>query len=190
MVAAGSPVQKDCSEAVGREQLRPKPEWTRECLVRAARHIFGQRGFSATTLQDIAEVVGVTRPAIYHHFHSKLDLFNAVLDDVDAAVLTPRIDAALARVGRVEQLRELFRPVLHDDAEKRSAITFLVTAVVDSQRRPELSTHVCIRLNRLRTCVDALLSADASSDGAASDVDAAEIAMVLSILWGWALMHG
>lgn len=190
MVAAASPVQKNCRDAVDREQLRPKPEWTRECLVRAARDIFAQRGFSATTLQDIAEVVGVTRPAIYYHFHSKRDLFNAVLDDVDAAVLTPRIDAALARVGSAGQLRELLRPVPHDDAEKRSAIAFLVTAVVDSQRRPELRSHVCIRLNRLRACVDSLLSTDASSDGAVSDVDAAEIEMVLSILWGWALMCG
>jgi AcrR family transcriptional regulator len=190
MVAAASPLQKSRRDAVGRDQLRPKPEWTRACLVRAARDIFAQRGFSATTLHEIAEVVGVTRPAVYHHFQSKLDLFNAVLDDVDATVLTPRIDAAIARVTRAGQLRELLRPVPHCDTEKRSAVAFLVTAAVDSQRRPDLRTHVCTRLSRLRACVGSLLSADASSDGAAGDVDAAAIEIALSILWGWAVLSG
>jgi AcrR family transcriptional regulator len=190
MVASASPLQENRRDAVGRDQLRPKPEWTRACLVRAARDVFTQRGFSATTLQHIGKVVGVTRPAVYHHFRSKLELFNAVLDDVDATMLTPRIDAVNARPTKAEQLRELFRPIPHYDTERRSAVAFLVTAVVDSRRRPDLRADMCTRLSRLHACVGTLLFADASSDGAAGDVDAAAIEMTLSILWGWALTRG
>jgi AcrR family transcriptional regulator len=190
MVAAASPLQKSRRDAVVRDQLRPRPEWTRACLVRAARDVFTQRGFGATTLQEIADVVGVTRPAIYHHFHTKLDLFNAVLDDVDASVLTPRIAAANARATAAEQLRELLTPVPRCDTEMRSAVAFLVTAALESQRRPDLRAHVCTRLSRLRACVESLLSADANSDGAGGDVDAAAVEMALSIVWGWALMRG
>lgn len=39
---------------------------------------FAERGFSATSVDDIARTAGVTRGAVYHHYSSKAGLFAAV----------------------------------------------------------------------------------------------------------------
>jgi TetR/AcrR family acrAB operon transcriptional repressor len=59
---------------------------TREKLLSAALHLFSQKGFTATRLEDIAQAVGVTRGAIYHHFGSKEDLFIALVTEREAGV--------------------------------------------------------------------------------------------------------
>ena len=50
-------------------------------LVEAAR-LFASRGFDGASLQDIAGAVGVTKPAVLHHFPSKEHLRRAVLDGI------------------------------------------------------------------------------------------------------------
>lgn len=59
-------------------------------LLSAARDVFVSRGFHATSMDDIAEAAGVTKPVLYQHFESKLELYLALLDD--------SIDALLAGV--------------------------------------------------------------------------------------------
>ena len=50
-------------------------EKTRESLLQAAELVFGEKGYSATRLSDIADRANVTRGAIYHHFANKKELF-------------------------------------------------------------------------------------------------------------------
>ena len=54
---------------------------TRQQLLAAAVRVFAEKGVSRTSLQDIAQVAGTTRGAIYWHFKNKADLFNAMMDD-------------------------------------------------------------------------------------------------------------
>lgn len=51
---------------------------TRQMLLDAAIEQFSLRGVSNTTLTDIADAAGVTRGAVYWHFSSKSELFNAM----------------------------------------------------------------------------------------------------------------
>ncbi|MFV0263427.1 MAG: acrEF/envCD operon transcriptional regulator [Kluyvera sp.] len=51
---------------------------TRQLLLDSAIQQFAQRGVSNTTLTDIADAAGVTRGAVYWHFASKSELFNAM----------------------------------------------------------------------------------------------------------------
>lgn len=51
---------------------------TRQLLLEAAIEQFALRGVSNTTLTDIADAAGVTRGAVYWHFTSKSELFNAM----------------------------------------------------------------------------------------------------------------
>lgn len=51
---------------------------TRQMLLDAAIEQFALRGVSNTTLTDIADAAGVTRGAVYWHFSSKSELFNAM----------------------------------------------------------------------------------------------------------------
>ncbi|MDQ2638376.1 MAG: TetR/AcrR family transcriptional regulator [Actinomycetota bacterium] len=55
-------------------------EHTRSLLLDAAENVFGEKGFTAATLDDIAFVAGYTKGAIYKHFATKEDLFLAVSD--------------------------------------------------------------------------------------------------------------
>ena len=51
----------------------------RERIFEEAIRIFGQNGFSGTSMREIAEAAGVTKPAIYYHYGSKEELFRAVV---------------------------------------------------------------------------------------------------------------
>jgi AcrR family transcriptional regulator len=48
---------------------------------------FGRSGYFGTSMNDIAEAAGVTKPVLYQHFDSKADLYRALLDDVGARML-------------------------------------------------------------------------------------------------------
>jgi TetR/AcrR family transcriptional regulator len=54
----------------------------RAATIAAATRLFAAQGFGGTALQDIADAVGVTKPAILHHFPSKEHIRQAVLDAI------------------------------------------------------------------------------------------------------------
>ena len=55
---------------------------TREAILTAAERLFGERGFSKTSLEDIAAAAGVSRPLVYRYFGDKKDLFALVMQRV------------------------------------------------------------------------------------------------------------
>jgi len=54
---------------------KEQAERTRENILKAGLKVFSEKGFAASRLEDIAREAGVTRGAIYWHFHDKLELF-------------------------------------------------------------------------------------------------------------------
>jgi TetR/AcrR family transcriptional regulator len=54
----------------------------RAATIVAATRLFAAHGFGGTALQDIADAVGVTKPAVLHHFPSKEHVRQAVLDAI------------------------------------------------------------------------------------------------------------
>ena len=52
---------------------------TREQLLDAAEQVFRERGVGHASLAEVADAAGVTRGAIYHHFESKAELFQALM---------------------------------------------------------------------------------------------------------------
>lgn len=55
-------------------------EHTRNLLLDAAEEVFARKGLTGAALEDIADVAGYTRGAIYSHFGAKEELFLAVVD--------------------------------------------------------------------------------------------------------------
>ncbi|MFI8975673.1 TetR/AcrR family transcriptional regulator [Nocardia asteroides] len=51
-----------------------------EQLIAAAAQLFSERGFAAVSIEDIGTSVGVRGPALYHHFESKSDLLDEIID--------------------------------------------------------------------------------------------------------------
>jgi AcrR family transcriptional regulator len=61
-------------------------EATRQALLRAARELFGDQGYAATSLDEITNAAKVTKGALYHHFDGKQDLFATVYEQVKREV--------------------------------------------------------------------------------------------------------
>lgn len=55
-------------------------------ILGAARKLFANEGFDATSIDDIAAKAGVAKGAVYHHFASKEEIFTRVLEDVQAEI--------------------------------------------------------------------------------------------------------
>lgn len=70
---------------------------TRGRLIATARELFGERGFEGTSIEAVLERSGVARGALYHHFAGKAELFDAVLESVNAELAEEA--TARARAG-------------------------------------------------------------------------------------------
>ncbi len=55
-----------------------RPSESRDRILAEARTLFLERGFAETSMQDIAEAVGMTKAALYYHFNDKTDLFSTM----------------------------------------------------------------------------------------------------------------
>lgn len=58
------------------------PVDSRQRFIDVAVRLFTQRSFAGTSLQMIADELGVTKAAVYHHFHTREDLLDAVVEPV------------------------------------------------------------------------------------------------------------
>ena len=65
---------------MARRMARVSPEARQSEILDAARRCFTQRGYHETTVDDIAERAGISKGAIYWHFHCKREVFLALLD--------------------------------------------------------------------------------------------------------------
>src|SRR2546427_12477455 len=70
----------------------------RHQLLDVARELFAAGGFHATSMDDVAEAAGVTKPVLYQHFPSKRALYRELLEDVGARLLAD-IRSATAPAG-------------------------------------------------------------------------------------------
>jgi AcrR family transcriptional regulator len=63
-------------------------------LLEAAQHVFVSHGYHAAGMDEIAERAGVSKPVLYQHFESKLELYLALLEQ-HAAAFTGMLGEAL-----------------------------------------------------------------------------------------------
>lgn len=84
--------------AASGDRRAERGEATRAALVRAARELFGERGYGAVGTNEVVERAGVTRGAMYHHFREKKDLLRAVYEQTEEEL----IGATLERIKDVE----------------------------------------------------------------------------------------
>ena len=73
-------------------------ERTRAALLTIAHGMFAERGYADTSTKDIVERAGVTRGALYYHFHDKKSLFQAVFERFRQS----RTQAVMTRVQAAE----------------------------------------------------------------------------------------
>ena len=82
----------------------PRAERERQ-MVEVAEEIFAERGYLATSMDEVAEQVGVSKPMIYEYFGSKEGLFVACIRSARAELL----NVTLSSVEGVESAEEALR---------------------------------------------------------------------------------
>jgi len=88
-------------------------------IVAAALDLFGQHGVSGTSLQMIADTIGVTKAAVYHQYKTKEEIVVAVMED-DLRQLEAALDRAEAAAG--PRAREVLLTLVIELAVQRRRI--------------------------------------------------------------------
>ncbi len=95
-------------------------EQTRQDILDAALELFHAKGYSRTTLEEIALSAAVTRGAIYWHFKDKGDLFMGLKEEVERSTETRLEDLLLLSVTNLSDMRDnLLRLFLNLEKDAR-----------------------------------------------------------------------
>jgi AcrR family transcriptional regulator len=106
-------------------KTKEEAEKTRQNILDAAFDVFTNKGFMRTTLSDIASTAGVTRGAIYWHFKDKVDLFNALSEEIETSAAARPEDFREERVNSLEDLRgKILKYLAHFEDNDRYAVFF------------------------------------------------------------------
>src|SRR3954454_16444000 len=84
----GSDVVSDVQTSAPRRSPRLPRTARRVQLLAAAQEVFVAQGYHAAAMDEIAETAGVSKPVLYQHFPSKLDLYLALLDEHAEGLVT------------------------------------------------------------------------------------------------------
>jgi AcrR family transcriptional regulator len=77
---------------------------TREQILDSSLRLFSEKGFARTSVRDIAQAAGITDAAIYYHFASKRDLFDALIDERGFTAALESLERAEITVGPEEAI--------------------------------------------------------------------------------------
>ena len=111
-------------------RVEKKKAATRERILRAAVQIFSEQGIENAKLADVAEMLGMTAPALYYYFPSKEELvFACCADTLDEMIAGIREAAAAAGRDPVERLRAIITAQMMFEL-KVAAVTPLLNGVL------------------------------------------------------------
>src|SRR5438477_11807640 len=135
----------------------------RRQLLDVALGVFAANGFHQTSMEEIAEAAGVTKPVLYQHFGSKRELYRQLLDDVGQRLLEEVQKATAAAGGPRQQVASGFDSYFRFVAEHESAFRLLFggdgrerdTEFADAVRRVE---------DAMAEAVAALIEADIDAE--------------------------
>jgi len=185
MRAAATP--KPSSHPDRRRRPRPSaPDATsRGRLLHAAVEIFERKGYAATSVREIVEHAGVTKPALYYHFRSKEGLLIAALELAVGEFETILGEVVRAAGGARARLTRLCVRVM-DTTRSKSSLVRVAHAVYFGPREaaPPFDFRVFDRLLRggLRRIVDDGVAAGEIRRAAATDaIEAVASVMMLGV---------
>ncbi|MCC6225479.1 MAG: TetR/AcrR family transcriptional regulator [Microthrixaceae bacterium] len=96
----------------------PGPE-RRQQLLDTAIEVFARNGFHETSMNEVAEAAGVTKPVLYQHFDSKRGLYREMLGEIGAQLRETIAKATIDAPGPHQQIEGGFRAYFRFVAEHR-----------------------------------------------------------------------
>lgn len=100
----------------------------RKRLMDAAILLFTNRGYAATSVREIVEMAGVTKPALYYHFESKEGIYLAILQDL-VKVAEHVVEESRAEAGTARERIQGFLTHTFRHFETRRADVRMINAV-------------------------------------------------------------
>jgi len=97
------------SPATKRPARRPSGVAREEQLLERALSLFSEIGYRETSLQQIADHLGITRPLFYYYFASKEDLLSRLIGNLGDSMLERVRPALESTAGPLEVLESTFR---------------------------------------------------------------------------------
>ena len=102
---------------------------TRDGILEEAARIFSEKGFHATSMQDIAEAVNLQKASLYYHFDSKQEILIALLDHA-LDLINTRLELVLAQsLSPDEKLRQAMVSYFQTIAENQSLAAVLLLEI-------------------------------------------------------------
>ena len=113
---------------------------TRATLLKTALNLFSSKGYAATSIDDISQAAKLTRGALYHHFQSKADLYNTLVEEVSARGANI-VQESVAEGGTfTEILKRIFVRQLTYIEENKEARAVMELALFKTGAHPELQS--------------------------------------------------
>lgn len=155
-------------------------EARREQIFTAGARLFAEKGYERTSLQEVADLLGVTKPALYHYYSSKEQLLFEIMSFVMDRVLADVAEVSESDLPPREKLRKFVRRYVGFFAARPNEHTIMSTAV--DSLGPEFRAVVLDRqrlyLNHVRTIASELIA-----PGSGLDETSVAFALLGSMNW-------
>jgi TetR/AcrR family transcriptional regulator, acrAB operon repressor len=166
---------------------------TRENLLAAALVVFSRSSYSTTTLDDVAKEAGVTRGAIYWHFHSKAELYAALLEKYSSRGGQIVQQAASEGGSLVEILRRVFLNLLSAIEMDKDLRAVMEINLFKTEQTAELEANHQRQMVESKTLLNAIAEAmrqginagDLRNDISAIEMARAFLAFQNGIVYNW-----
>jgi TetR/AcrR family transcriptional regulator, cholesterol catabolism regulator len=94
----------------------------RQQILSTAKILFIQQGYHGMSMRQIAEALGVSKAALYYHFHDKEELLLAILDSFLDEMETALERIRQEQIGAWRQIQALVELILFQPADQRAVI--------------------------------------------------------------------
>jgi AcrR family transcriptional regulator len=105
---------------------RGRPGHDLEAVLGAAVQLFIERGYEATSMDDLAKRLSITKSSIYHHVTGKQELLRIAVDQALNALEEAMAEVELLEAPAIERLEMLVRRSVIVLAERLSYVTLLL----------------------------------------------------------------
>lgn len=148
------------TDPTGEVKRAPRTRMTgpqrREQLIDVARGLFAERGFEGTSIEEIAQRAGVSKPVVYEHFGGKEGLY-AVVVDREMQILLEMVTSSLTRNRSLYRIQQVALALLTYMEERTDGFRILVRG--DSTNTETGGTYSSL-LNDAISQVEHLLASD------------------------------
>lgn len=105
---------------------RGRPGYDLESLLAVAVKVFNERGYEATSMEDLSRALGITKSAIYHHISGKDELLRLAVDRALDGLFEVAAEVTAEPGPAIDRLERLVRRSVHVLVERLPFVTLLL----------------------------------------------------------------